>query len=196
MNTTSAGAQRSNQSRTETRNPPSLLANRQSLSLFAIGKSEMLSGRTSPSLSSPLIFLPKSRSSFTATARNMPTSESIKVAFRVRPLNQKEKQKGSQIATVAHAERGVIEITNPSSGDAKQFTFDHVFGEQSTQVQVYNTVCAPVVQSCLDGYNGTVFCFGQTGAGKVRAVSALMAVLTKTIHITHSRCRAFPRKCV
>ena len=109
----------------------------------------------------------------------MPTSESIKVAFRVRPLNQKETQKGCGVATVAHVERGVIEITNPSSEDAKQFTFDHVFGDQSTQVQVYNTVCAPVVNSCLEGYNGTIFCFGQTGAGKVSGCLPLDEFVTK-----------------
>ena len=123
----------------------------------------------------------------------MPTSESIKVAFRVRPLNQKETQKGCGVATVAHVERGVIEITNPSSEDAKQFTFDHVFGDQSTQVQVYNTVCAPVVNSCLEGYNGTIFCFGQTGAGKV---SSCLPLRSSSQSVPHTHCRSLRRKYV
>uniref|UniRef100_A0A3Q1H0X4 Kinesin-like protein n=1 Tax=Anabas testudineus TaxID=64144 RepID=A0A3Q1H0X4_ANATE len=35
-----------------------------------------------------------------------------------------------------------------------------------SQEEVYARVCQPVVQGALDGYNGTVMCFGQTGAGK------------------------------
>nr|XP_019943376.1 PREDICTED: kinesin-like protein KIF9 [Paralichthys olivaceus] len=35
-----------------------------------------------------------------------------------------------------------------------------------SQEEMYDRVCRPVVQGALDGYNGTVMCFGQTGAGK------------------------------
>ncbi|XP_029385512.1 kinesin-like protein KIF9 [Echeneis naucrates] len=35
-----------------------------------------------------------------------------------------------------------------------------------SQEDVYTRVCARVVQGALNGYNGTVICFGQTGAGK------------------------------
>ncbi|XP_060950278.1 kinesin-like protein KIF9 [Limanda limanda] len=35
-----------------------------------------------------------------------------------------------------------------------------------SQEEVYDRVCHPVVQGAFDGYNGTVICFGQTGAGK------------------------------
>ncbi|KAM7390240.1 hypothetical protein PAMA_008427 [Pampus argenteus] len=35
-----------------------------------------------------------------------------------------------------------------------------------SQEEVYAQVCRPVVLGTLDGYNGTVMCFGQTGAGK------------------------------
>ena len=93
--------------------------------------------------------------------------ESIKVVFRVRPLNSKEQQQGRQIATIAHEKEGVIEI----QGDAtKRFTFDAVFSDQSTQRQIYDVCAAPVVQSVLEGYNGTVFAYGQTGAGKTHTM--------------------------
>ncbi|XP_074478278.1 kinesin-like protein KIF9 isoform X1 [Sebastes fasciatus] len=35
-----------------------------------------------------------------------------------------------------------------------------------SQEELYARVCRPVVLGALDGYNGTVMCFGQTGAGK------------------------------
>ena len=33
-------------------------------------------------------------------------------------------------------------------------------------MQVFETVCLPVVNAALQGYNGTVFAYGQTGSGK------------------------------
>jgi len=96
--------------------------------------------------------------------------ESIKVVFRVRPLNSTEKQHGRNIATIAHEDKGIIELRNPSPGGdgdvSKTFTFDAVFSEKSTQRHIYDVCAAPVVQSVLEGYNGTVFAYGQTGAGK------------------------------
>eukprot|EP01082_Thalassiosira_pseudonana_P012027 g9840.t1 g9840 contig4:695820-698217(-) len=102
-------------------------------------------------------------------------SEAIKVVFRVRPLNSKEKQVGRGIATVAHEDKGVIEISSPDGGldSTKTFTFDAVFSQKSSQRHIYDVCAAPVVQSVLEGFNGTVFCYGQTGAGKTHTMEGL-----------------------
>jgi kinesin family protein 3/17 len=34
------------------------------------------------------------------------------------------------------------------------------------QVDVYNRVARPIVDNVLEGYNGTIFAYGQTGTGK------------------------------
>ena len=78
-------------------------------------------------------------------------------------------------ATIAHEDKGVIEIRNPSPDgggvdSSKTFAFDAVFSEKSSQRHIYDVCAAPVVQSVLEGYNGTVFAYGQTGAGKVRTI--------------------------
>ena len=41
------------------------------------------------------------------------------------------------------------------------FTFDTVFGPDSTQMDVYNRVARPIVDNVLEGYNGTIFAYGQ-----------------------------------
>ena len=68
----------------------------------------------------------------------------------------------------------MVEMKNPVFGDdlepPKIFTFDAVFSDQSTQRQIYDVCAAPVVQSVLEGYNGTVFAYGQTGAGKTHTM--------------------------
>lgn len=95
--------------------------------------------------------------------------ESIRVIFRVRPLNSKEEADGRNIVTTAHMDRGAIEIRNPTSSSSdppKVFTFDSVFGPSSSQRQIYDICASPIVQSVLEGYNGSIFAYGQTSAGK------------------------------
>lgn len=46
------------------------------------------------------------------------------------------------------------------------FRFDRVFDMESTQKQVYDIAAKPIIDSVLDGFNGTIFAYGQTGSGK------------------------------
>lgn len=48
----------------------------------------------------------------------------------------------------------------------KTFTFDSTFGADSLQENVYKNTAFSIVESVLEGYNGTVFAYGQTGTGK------------------------------
>lgn len=54
----------------------------------------------------------------------------------------------------------------PSDTPPKLFTFDGVYYTDSTTQQIYEDICFPLVSGVLDGYNGTVFAYGQTGCGK------------------------------
>lgn len=47
-----------------------------------------------------------------------------------------------------------------------RFTFDRIFDMDSTQVDVYEQTAKPAIESLLEGYNSTVFAYGQTGTGK------------------------------
>ena len=52
----------------------------------------------------------------------------------------------------------------------RAFTFDHVFGEESTQEQLYAEFVQPYTNKFIAGYNVTVFAYGQTGTGKTYTV--------------------------
>jgi kinesin family protein 3/17 len=46
------------------------------------------------------------------------------------------------------------------------FTFDHVYDQNCNQKKIYDTTARSVVESSLQGYNATIFAYGQTGTGK------------------------------
>lgn len=50
--------------------------------------------------------------------------------------------------------------------DEDIYQFDTVFGESASQIRVYESVAAPIVESVMKGFNGTVMAYGQTGTGK------------------------------
>ncbi|CAL1139795.1 unnamed protein product [Cladocopium goreaui] len=92
---------------------------------------------------------------------------SIRVFCRVRPLSGREKDlKDTDISQ--QVDTMTVTVQKPSVGtianDAEQFNFDAVF-KPGTQAEVFDT-CRDLVQSALDGYNVTMFAYGQTGAGK------------------------------
>lgn len=58
-----------------------------------------------------------------------------------------------------------------AEAEAKEFHFDHVFATDAEQEAVYETSARPVVEAVLQGYNGTVFAYGQTGCAQPSARS-------------------------
>lgn len=57
----------------------------------------------------------------------------------------------------------------------KHYQYDRVFGEESSQNEVYDVVCAPLVGDALRGYSGAVFAYGATGAGKTHTMTGMMS---------------------
>lgn len=89
----------------------------------------------------------------------------IKVAVRIRPLLCKEVLHNHQVCV-----RDIPNTQQIIIGRDRVFTFDFVFGKNSTQDQVYNTCIKPLVLSLIEGYNATVFAYGQTGSGKTYTI--------------------------
>ncbi|RYG55449.1 hypothetical protein EON66_05290 [archaeon] len=60
--------------------------------------------------------------------------------------------------------------------DVKSFSFDAVYDATSTQKVVYEETAFGLVESVLQGYNGTIFAYGQTGACLLRTRAHLRAL--------------------
>ncbi|KAI6223033.1 Kinesin domain containing protein [Aphelenchoides fujianensis] len=92
-------------------------------------------------------------------------AESVRVICRCRPFNQREIKLASKPCVEMDPAMGQC-ILQSSDGPPKAFTFDGVYYLESTSEQIYNDIVFPLVESVVEGYNGTVFAYGQTGSGK------------------------------
>ena len=96
-------------------------------------------------------------------------AEAVKVIVRCRPLNGREKNLKCGNVIQMDAAIGQCRLLKPGDKNgqaAKAFTFDGVFNVDSITESIYSDICFPLVEGCLEGYNGTVFAYGQTGCGK------------------------------
>ena len=67
-------------------------------------------------------------------------------------------------------------IQNPSMFQQHRFTFDYIFDQDSTQLEIYQKAAKPSVKSLFDGYNSTILAYGQTGTGKTYTMEGFTLV--------------------
>ncbi|XP_076014647.1 kinesin-like protein KIF15 [Genypterus blacodes] len=93
-------------------------------------------------------------------------SDSIKVFVRVRPLTQGRglSTDGDQNVCLTVTSANTIRLL--SKPEPRTFTYDHVADMDTSQDSVFNSVAKNIIESCMNGYNGTIFAYGQTGSGK------------------------------
>jgi len=109
-------------------------------------------------------------------------SESVKVAVRVRPFNQREKDRDAKL--VIDMRDATTVIKHPDSGEEKKFTFDHSYWSHdgftleengyarpeddryADQGKVFDDLGVGLLENAWQGYNCCVFAYGQTGSGK------------------------------
>ncbi|PIK39229.1 putative centromere-associated protein E [Apostichopus japonicus] len=116
--------------------------------------------------------------------------DNVHVAIRVRPLIKREDDENSQIFWQAD-KNSICQTANKS---AKPYIFDRVFAHNESTDVVYKEIAQPIVQASMNGYDGTIFAYGQTSSGKThtmqgdanelgiipRAVDELFDIIDKT----------------
>jgi kinesin family protein 3/17 len=84
-------------------------------------------------------------------------------------MSKDELRDNRACVVLVDSNRGEISVHNSKAEVAeapKTFTYDCTYGPDSIQEQVYTDTGYPIVESCIQGYNGTIFAYGQTGTGK------------------------------
>ena len=107
------------------------------------------------------------------------------VAVRTRPLSKSE-QEDSNFNTISIPEKDIIKLSMPTeyipddmsgiflAGEQikilklKEITYeyDFVFGENSTQEEIYENTTASLINQVVEGYSATIMAYGATGSGK------------------------------
>lgn len=101
------------------------------------------------------------------------SAENIKVLVRCRPLNEKEKHNGYKSCVDLNMTEGTVSVKT-AIGDPDRFTFDAVINNTYTQKDIFTQYIQPLVDCVLDGFNATVFAYGQSGSGKTHTMTGVM----------------------
>lgn len=91
------------------------------------------------------------------------SDESIKVLVRIRPLPRNDDGHEDQRCLTAASSTELLLDCKP---EPRAYTFDHIADEYATQESIFGTIGKTIAESCVQGYNGTIFAYGQTGSGK------------------------------
>ncbi|XP_027352120.1 kinesin-like protein KIN-UB [Abrus precatorius] len=98
----------------------------------------------------------------------------VRVAVRLRPRNAEEMMADADFADCVELQPELKRLKlRRNNWDSDTYEFDEVLTEFASQKRVYEVVAKPVVESVLDGYNGTVMAYGQTGTGKTFTLGRL-----------------------
>ena len=107
-------------------------------------------------------------------------SESVKVVVKCRPLNRRERELHCRQVVDVDPTTGQCSITKDRDSPPKTFTFDGAYGGEATNEQLYLDIAFPLVEGVTEGYNGTIFAYGQTGGGKTFTMQAAIFYNTYT----------------
>lgn len=99
--------------------------------------------------------------------------ENVRVVVRVRPMEKSELNSGAiNVIQVDKINRAITAVKpNAANEPPKTYYFDNVFSSDSNQLDLYVDTARPIVEKVLEGYNGTIFAYGQTGTGKTYTMS-------------------------
>ncbi|KAL8592992.1 hypothetical protein ACOMHN_017922 [Nucella lapillus] len=113
------------------------------------------------------------------------SGESVKVAVRVRPFNQREKDRKATLIIQMQGTMTTIQNPEAPKEEPKRFSFDYSYwshdgyvtekeglldaapGTQyASQGRVFSDLGQGVLNNAFQGYNCSLFAYGQTGSGK------------------------------
>lgn len=121
---------------------------------------------------------PSEHSSPKRSIKNSSEKENIQVYLRLRPQNEVEKTSGD--CAIWEVQDNAVRVNTQVYDDLmaknskkvnfvlftnKHYSYNQCFNQKTGNEDVYEEAVRPIILSSLDGINGTVFMYGQTGAG-------------------------------
>lgn len=92
------------------------------------------------------------------------SNSNVTVCVRFRPLSHKERKANDKVCFKKLDSESFV--FKDERDEDVIFSFDKVFYDDAEQSDVYNFLAVPIVADAVNGINGTIISYGQTGAGK------------------------------
>lgn len=86
-------------------------------------------------------------------------STNIRVCAKIRPPNQRELALAGGVVVQVPTDQQVV------VGDKPPFSFDFAFPMDITQLKVFEQIGVDIVKCSFNGYNASMFAYGQTSSG-------------------------------
>ena len=100
----------------------------------------------------------------------------IKAAIRVRPFLPSELKNGYRNSSLSIDQQNK-EIFISEDSSKRAFHFDHLFGQDASQEDVYKGCkIDSMIDRAIEGYHSTIFAYGQTGSGKTHTMQGAEVV--------------------
>lgn len=108
------------------------------------------------------------------TAAKEVITGNVRVFCRFRPLNARELSTTENEVCVTFKDDKTCSVMGINSKTGNQepidYTFDATFDPNKRQRDLYDSAVCPVIDSVLEGFNGTILAYGQTGSGKTHTM--------------------------
>ena len=89
--------------------------------------------------------------------------DNSKIILRIKPKTEDEYLEQNKIYEIK--DNNILEY-HDTKNNSKIFQFDYIFNEDSSQNEIFNISAKEICDSLFEGYNGTIFTYGQIGSGK------------------------------
>ena len=110
-----------------------------------------------------------------------PTSN-IKVFCKFRPLNEVESMcSEKEMIKIDSSKHLLLKTENPSKL-IQEFTFDEIFKPNSHKLSFYNKACKNIVSHTMQGYNGGIIFYGESGTGKTYTIKQIIPQIISQIY--------------
>lgn len=127
------------------------------------------------------------------------TEQSVRITVGVRVrcmLEQEEEHNGDHSLAFSTKGTSIVEHTEDGTA-ARRYDYDHCFGPAATNADVYDRMGRPIISAAMEGYNCTIFAYGQTSSGKTHTIlgdTADQGVLVRAVHEIFSVIEATPER--
>ena len=76
----------------------------------------------------------------------------------------------NEVCACRQDEGSVSLVKNQTGQQQGKFTYDHVFGDESQNSDVFAKLVEPLISKAVQGYNVCIFTYGQTSSGKTHTM--------------------------